>query len=293
MIRWLKAVRPPAFIFIQLPILLGASLYGRLGAHFNSESYVLSVVYGFLLQALIMLCNDYSDFETDRLNHTSTVFSGGSRVLASDQATLAEYKFGIVVVATFFGLYVALWSFCFRSLLPLYFALSSLLLIWFYHFGPLRLSYRGFGEFLQVFAMGVILPYFSFVLQGEAAFPWHELYPLWLSLLAAVCATTFPDYPSDFMSKKNTLAVRFGPRFAQWLTLLLMLICLSLNHDSASLSRGPFDKILKISAFGSVVVYILVIEAKPHQRLMNIKVLCPLLFNSSLFLAVILNSWII
>jgi 1,4-dihydroxy-2-naphthoate polyprenyltransferase len=224
---WLQASRLPSQSYIFFPLLLGQAIhFGRTG-HLDWTVFLLLHLYGLFLQLFIVYANDQADIETDRLNTTFTIFSGGSRTLVDGLISVrGNYAAVLTVVALNSIVGISLTALYQRGLaLPLIFV--SLGLLWLYSFPPVRLSYRGGGELLQMLGVGVILPVFGYYGQEGSlvAFPWHQLAFILPCQLACAMATALPDEPSDRASCKRTFAVLLGP-------LLVKLIIIGLNGAS-------------------------------------------------------------
>ena len=210
---WLQASRLPSQSYIFFPLLLGQTVhYGRTG-QLNWAVFLLLHLYGLFLQLFIVYANDRADIETDRLNTTFTIFSGGSRTLVNGLISVREnYAAVLTVVILNAAVGLALTAF-FQSMLALPLIALSLGLLWLYSFAPVRLSYRGGGELLQMLGVGMVLPVFGYYGQAGAltAFPWHLLAFILPCQLACAMATALPDEPSDRASSKRTAAVLLGP----------------------------------------------------------------------------------
>lgn len=214
---WLQASRLPSQSYIFFPLLLGQALRYAQTGQFNGTVFLLLHLHGLFLQLFIVYANDRADIETDRLNTTFTIFSGGSRTLVNGLITVREnYAAVLTVIVLNAAVGIALTAlFHIRLALPL--IALSLGLLWLYSFPPVRLSYRGGGEFLQMMGVGLVLPVSGYY--GQAgdliAFPWHLLAFILPCQLACAMATALPDEPSDRASCKRTAAVLLGPGVVQ------------------------------------------------------------------------------
>lgn len=210
---WLKASRLPSQLYIALPLLLGQVVASSVsGRPLHLGTLVLVQLFGVLDQLYIVYANDVADEATDATNLTFTAFSGGSRVLVEGMLTRRALMGGAATCAlAMLGVTGAL---AITRNAPSLFVLatSALLLLQMYSFGPLRLSYRGGGELLQMLGVGLVLPLYGYGAQrGDMrGFPWQLLLPLLPAQLACALATALPDEPSDRVSAKRTLAVRIG-----------------------------------------------------------------------------------
>ena len=209
---WTQAARLTSQSYIALPLILGQVLAWRVTEMWSWPVFLIVLLFGVFDQLYIVFANDYADRETDALNETSTIFSGGSRVLVDGSiAPEALLRAAVLMAALALGMGIALvvgWG---RFLvLPL--MVIGLALLWAYSFGPLRMSYRGGGEFLQMLGVGLILPLIGYAAQaGDLShFPSEVLaFLLPLNLATGLC-TALPDEPSDRVSRKRTLPVLLG-----------------------------------------------------------------------------------
>jgi len=114
------------------------------------------------------------------------------------------------------------------------FILFSLLLLWLYSYPPVRLSYRGGGELLQMIGVGLVLPLFGYYIQAGVlgSFPVRFLAPFLPLQLACAFSTTLPDEPSDRVGGKKTVSVLLGLKPSKGLVLFL--------HASAIVLYGLF-----------------------------------------------------
>lgn len=207
---WVRAARLPSQMYIFWPLLLGQAL--AMGHGFSWEIVLACHVYGLASQLYIVFANDLADMDTDRRNFTFTLFSGGSRVLVEgllSRRQLARAAALCAILSALAGVWLGLRH---HNWLPLPLILFGLALLWAYSYPPLRLSYRGGGEYLQMIGVGLVLPMIGFSAHSGtlAGMPW-TLMPLMLALsLSCALTTALPDEPSDRADDKRTHAVRFG-----------------------------------------------------------------------------------
>ncbi|AUX38725.1 1,4-dihydroxy-2-naphthoate octaprenyltransferase [Sorangium cellulosum] len=290
---WLKASRLASQPSIALPLLLGQLVATRpLGDRAPLHLGALAAVhlFGLLDQLFIVYANDVADQETDRRNRTATPFSGGSRVLVEGRlspralaAAALACAAGLVAVSV--GLAAARGA---PLLVPL--ALLAILLLWAYSYPPLRLSYRGGGELLQMAGVGAVLPLYGYLAQGGAPgrFPWALLVFLLPSHLGCAIATALPDEPSDRASAKRTLPVRLGgERAARCIVLLngLSLLLAPVGLGALGLRAGA---VLLVPAAATLAV-LLARPAPPGSRLLLVRVAAAATATLSLVGAVILG----
>lgn len=209
---WIKASRLQSQSYLFLPLLLGQILAMHTGHQFNWWLFALVHLYGLFMQLYIVYANDYADAETDKLNSTFNVFSGGSRVIPEGRLTSKEVGTGAIIMATLTTCIGIVGALFFDRILMIPLAIVSLLLLWMYSYKPLRLSYRGGGEFLQMTGVGLVLPLMGYYGQsGEImSFPWLLFAILLPTNLASGMTTSLPDEPSDRAFGKRTTSVMFG-----------------------------------------------------------------------------------
>ncbi|WP_437689706.1 prenyltransferase [Sorangium sp. So ce176] len=274
---WIRASRLASQPTIALPLLLGQLLGARAaGRPLDLATLAAVHLFGLLDQLFIVHANDVADQETDRRNRTATPFSGGSRVLVEGRLSpraLGAAALGcaaaLLVVSAWLAATVP--APAAPLLVPL--AIAALLLLWAYSYPPLRLSYSGGGELLQVVGVGVVLPLYGYVAQGGALerFPVALLACLLPSHLGCAIATALPDEPSDRESGKRTVPVRVGgERAARWVALLngLSLLLAPVGLGAAGLRPGAG---LLIPAAAALVV-LLARPAPPGSRLLLVRV---------------------
>jgi 1,4-dihydroxy-2-naphthoate octaprenyltransferase len=248
---WVKASRLPAQTFIFPSLLLGQMLYQTISGSFSWFIFSLLFFLGLTMHFYIVYANDYADYETDQHNMTFTPFTGGSRVLVEGDLGRASLLQGAIFMAFATLLLSGFISLMAGSIWPVVFAIVGLALLHAYSFYPIRLSYRGFGETLQMLGVGVVLPIIAFAAQGGALsiIPWSIVLVLLPSQLAMAIGTALPDAPSDIQSQKRTSAVLFGNVNAQ--RLMLALFAVSFTGLSALLGfNGDVTSLIMYGLFG-------------------------------------------
>ena len=233
---WIKASRVASNAYIVFPLLLGAALYKQETGQVSYRFLAVTLLFSVAVQLFIVYSNDYADVETDRHNKTFTPFSGGSRVLVDGELSRRQLGTAALVALAVCMSVGLLLVFLGRSGGPV-FAAISILLMWAYSYRPIRLSYRGGGELLQMAGVGGLLPLFGYYIQAGSIglFPWGYLAVLLPLNLACAVSTTLPDEPSDRLGHKQTFSVMAGISKAKLLVVLLyvsaLLIYAAANWD--------------------------------------------------------------
>jgi 1,4-dihydroxy-2-naphthoate octaprenyltransferase len=268
-LAWIRAARLPAQSNIAVPLLLGQALAVRDGARPSAACAALVFAFGLFFQLAIVFANDVADEETDATNATFTPFSGGSRVLPKKEIAPAVLLRAAVGAGACAGLASAAVAYAQRTPAPLLLWVAACALLHAYSFAPVRASYRGGGEILQVLGTGVVLPLFGFVGQRGtlASFPWPMLLAIAPIRLACAIATALPDEPSDRASSKRTLPVAIGSLGAGGVMALLAAVSIGLAARSAPGAKT----LLAIPAALAAIAFALS-RAEPGTRAMIVRV---------------------
>jgi 1,4-dihydroxy-2-naphthoate octaprenyltransferase len=156
-------------------------------------------------------------------------------------------------------------------LVPL--AVAAVALLWAYSYPPLRLSYRGGGELLQMVGVAGVLPLYGYVAQGGAlaGFPWALVALLLPTHLGCAIATALPDEPSDRESGKSTLPARVGGERAAWVIVALNGLSLALAPFGLGVLGLRAGVGLLVPAVAALAV-VLTRPAPPGSRLIQVRV---------------------
>lgn len=291
---WIQASRLPSQGYIFCPLLLGQALWFSRSGTFNLPLAGLTWLFGWVIQLYIVYANDLADVAIDRLNSTFTPFSGGSRVLVEGKLGVPDLKRAVAVTVVLNGLIGLGFLVLGRPLAPLL-ILSSLALLWLYSFPPVRLSYRGGGEFLQMAGVGVILPIFGYYIQAGSleVFPWRHVAALLPLQLACAFSTTLPDEPSDRAGGKKTIAVILGGDRAKTVVLSLHVMTLLLLAG-VMLPENRLIVFLSVIAVSIAAISGLIVSrarAMPGSRAMLAFVTCSILATLGLTTSIALERF--
>ena len=221
---WIQAARPLAQGNIFVPLLLGQGLAYGYCAAFSWKRFALVHLFGVLVHLFIIFANDAADWRGDVMNKTFNVFSGGSRVVPEGKLTPRQLAYAALAMAATLGVFGLVTSFALRLPFMLVLVTFPLSLLWAYSFPPLRLSYRGGGEWLQGLGLGLVLPLIGFYLQCGDFLPSmiKTLIPAVLLGWAGNVVTALPDAPADRQAQKRTYPVRHTQRRARRDALLVI-----------------------------------------------------------------------
>jgi 1,4-dihydroxy-2-naphthoate polyprenyltransferase len=202
----IRAARPLAHANIAPALLLGQALAYRLDGRFSLTALAYVHLFGVLDHLFIVLANDYADREADTSERT--LVSGGSGVIVEGRVRAETVRRAAIAA----GIALVLLGLVHGPVM-LGFALAAIALMLAYSYAPLRLSYRGHGEWLQGLGVGLLLPWVGFYVQsGSLAAPPGVLFGAVLLATASNVVTAMPDLASDARALKRTLPVRLGVR---------------------------------------------------------------------------------
>ncbi|MCC5815378.1 MAG: prenyltransferase [Leptospira sp.] len=225
-LNWIQASRLPSQLYIFLPLVLGQAI-GYQESEWNITNLIQLTLYGIFIQLFIIYANDYADQETDSLNETYTIFSGGSRVLVEGKIKPSHIRYASYFMALLSFLITLSLAYQGYLLSPIFWFLG-ILLLWMYSYPPFKLSYRGGGEFLQAIGLGIVLPFFGFYIATGtiSSYPWEILTILLPTQIACAITTSLPDQISDRISLKKTFSVLYGNIYAKLIILALQCVAL-------------------------------------------------------------------
>lgn len=301
-IYFLQAARPASQLYILLPLVLGFLIATEGGFSFSFH-FILLLLYSISIQLFIVFGNDYADQETDKLNSTYTIFSGGSRVLVDGTLKPESIRNSFLIMG-FVSFLVSL-VFVFQGLyLAFLFWLLSVVSLLCYSYPPFKLSYKGGGDLLQTLGLAIILPLYGYSIGtlslGDnpgmdllTGFPFRLLTVLVPTQWACAISTSLPDAPSDRLSHKRSFTVIFGDNIAKISILVLhtlSVIFLSYIFQDIENNKGlPIHNPESTQLFGSMVVPVLgiifglaFIKGKPGDKKLSAFVFLSLFVSISI-----------
>jgi 1,4-dihydroxy-2-naphthoate octaprenyltransferase len=210
---WILGIRPKTLAASIAPVLmgLGAAFYDR---HFSLHlsSAILTLLTAVLIQAGTNLSNDLFDYIKGADNQKRV---GPLRIMQSGFVTKKEMFLGIFIVfflASVCGIFLVI-----RGGLPiLIVGILSIICGFLYTAGPHPIGYMGLGEIFVLVFFGIIAFSGTYYVQTLAFSPMlivMGLIPGFFSV-AVLSANNLRDIKTDREAGKNTLAVKFGYRFA-------------------------------------------------------------------------------
>lgn len=221
---YLRAVRAPFFTATIAPVALGGAVaYFNIGS-FDWRMFWLTLLGAILAHAGTNVANDYSDHVTrnDEANKLFSPFNGGSRMIQAGLMSPAKVFILSLILfagAVYTGLYLntQLHGAPFELSPLLWLGVAGVALGIFYSGGPLRLSYRGFGDLCVMLGFGPVMALGAHYVQTQALTPttdWNYLTVLVASVPVAILVglilfvNGFQDYKADREVGKRTWIVR-------------------------------------------------------------------------------------
>lgn len=209
---WVLAARPKTLWAGIIPVIVGAVMAFEAG-EFHLISFLATLACAVLIQVGTNFANDLLDFQKGADNEAR---KGPMRVTQARLVTMHQMKIATITVlalAFLVGIYLvwrAGWPILIIGLLSILFAVL-------YTGGPFPLGYTGLGDIFVLIFFGPVAvggTYYIFaghinraVLLAGCA--------LGMIATAILVVNNLRDMETDRRSGKNTLAVRFGGRFAK------------------------------------------------------------------------------
>jgi len=240
-------VRPRAWPKLALPLVAGAAAAQAAG---YTTSLVAMLSLGVFLigdAMLIFAANDLVDEAADRVRRTREQVRTPKALLDGVVSRNAMAVAALVGAALVLGAGQLLADRT-ATRAPTALTAAAVFCVVLYEFAPFRLNYRGGGELVEAFGVGVVLP-----LLGASAFGAGcpralaaVLPALAFASLAGATASTLADADADAAAGKKTLAVRLGAASAGRAS-ALMLNFASLAAALGSLAGKPSAAVVAIA----------------------------------------------
>lgn len=298
---WLRAARLQLHTIGFTPLFLGNVVAWYEQGHFSGMRFFLSALIGLLIHLVTAFVNDLADVRTDESNAFRSLFSGGSGVIVDGLlprsslvkgASWAVFLSLLLTGVLVFSLQVHWGIFLFLG----WGLISSLG----YSLPPLKLSYRGGGEFLVLLNYGPALVWTGYFLQAgptPTPLPWVLSLPIGLAVFALIAITQFPDQEADRKAGKRSLVILLGER--RTLGIIAAAIVLSFLSVSVSLLTGAVPVLAGVlSLFGLPLAYgilriIICREEGPSDyiKLSQETLLLTLWFGLAPAVGLLLNKW--
>jgi len=209
--QFIKLTRAHIGIAVLPSFWLGSLFALILGYEFNIFIFLIGFLIIFLMYASASYINDYYDFEADKHNRQFG-FSGGSGVLQQYpklKQTTRYLAFIFILVSMILTIILAIISFI--PFWSIFFIGIGSFFSWFYSAPPIRLSYRGIGEFPHFIAGLMNTAWGYLILTGTIDLKLIIFaIPLSLHLLNVILLFEIPDREADIHGGKTNFIVNHG-----------------------------------------------------------------------------------
>lgn len=215
-VAWIRAARLQLHTIGFTPLLLGNVAAWYEHGNFSWPRFIIAMMIGLAIHLITAFVNDVADIRTDEANLLRTPFSGGSGVVVGGQLSRSDLIQGsigaafaavVLTAVLIFGLNVH-WAIVF-------FVAWGLLSATQYSLPPVKLSYRGGGEFLVLATYSVALVWVGYFVQAGPACSsliWVLSAPIGLAVFSLITMTQFPDLDADRRAGKRSLVIALGVR---------------------------------------------------------------------------------
>ncbi|KAB2904577.1 MAG: 1,4-dihydroxy-2-naphthoate octaprenyltransferase [Anaerolineae bacterium] len=240
---WYQAARPRSLTATYVPIALGGVIALQDGA-FNVLFFVLALLGTLALQIGANLSNEYFDYakgvEAEKTHGLGLILKQG--YLTPQQVLIGAV--GSFVIGSLIGLFLVSQT----GWLILWIGLAGVAVAILYTAGPFALAYIGLGEIAVFIFMGPLIVLGTYYVMTEKTSDQTIIGALPIAFLVAAIlhANNLRDLDADKVSGKNTLAVRFGRRFAQGEYVVLTLGGLVMVVLLAILGQIPATSLLSL-----------------------------------------------
>ena len=224
---WIQAIRAPFFTASVIPLLLGMALAYYETRIFDPILGILLLIAGIAVHGGTNLLNDYFDQETDRLNEFYSAFNGGSRMIQNEIIPPRQILIVSICCYILAFLAVSVIILLTQGILLLILLGIAIMLGAFYTAIPIRLSYRGLGEF-AVFVgfgpLGVVSAYYIQTNLLNLSTTILISLPIAFMIAMVLFINEFQDFDADSLAGKNTMVVLIGKKKASFIYITGMLL---------------------------------------------------------------------
>lgn len=211
--RWWYALKPASWPKLLVPAVLGQGAGALHAGRVSAWGLAVGAGFSVLLLVFIVLLNDWSDAEVDRVKRAMYPRECSPKTIPDGLLSRSALLTG-GLVALLLGLAIA-FAGAHVAHTPLlgWSALACAGIFAAYSLPPLRLNYRGGGELLEALGVGVALPAWNALAQGGAALPAAllDVLPAFMVLsFASALASGLSDENSDRAGGKRTFTTLLG-----------------------------------------------------------------------------------
>lgn len=266
--RLARITRAPFLQVSIIPVAVAGAFAFKEGT-FDFLPFIFSLLAIVFLHLGVNTINDYYDHlqKADELNIRPTPFSGGSRVIQQrleNPRTVLTVAVICFVLAVVFGMYVVF----LRGITLLIISLIGLIFGIFYTAPPLKLVYRGLGEFTVFVLLGPLaLAGAEIAIAGEFS---RELFfasiPIGIWVMLILVANEFPDAEFDARANKNHLVVVMGKKSAAYMYAVFAYLSFIVIAVGVGLDIMSVTTLLVLLAFKPAYDAVKFLVSKPERE---------------------------
>jgi 1,4-dihydroxy-2-naphthoate octaprenyltransferase len=200
----LRLSRPLHLLLAALTYFLGASIANYLGKPFRTDSFWLGLIVVLLAQISMNLLAEVFRPLNEPITEDETL---------KDRLTLRNNTLYVSIAALTANAVIAflLYNNDRLTLSSFFFLLLSLVIVLTYSVPPVRLTNRGFGEFLLAAHLAYVFPSIAYILQAGETHRFLMLtIPLAFLAFAYFIIMDFPSFASDNKYERVTFLTRLG-----------------------------------------------------------------------------------
>ena len=229
--KWLIGARPRTLPAAIAPVLVGTALAG---SDFDAFRALLALCVSVGLQVAVNFSNDYSD----GIKGTDENRVGPTRLVASKLATASQVKRAALLSFIFASL-AGTWLAILTSPWLILIGIISIAAAWGYTGGKNPYGYSGFGELSVFVFFGLVATMGTFYAQTEkiTLLSFIVSIPMGALSCAILSINNLRDRPLDKIAGKNTMAVRYGDKWAR----IAIVALLVMAHLAALATLNPFS----------------------------------------------------
>lgn len=216
---WIKAFRLKFLLAAPIPqVFIGASIAWHFKSIFDPLLFIIVMLGSVLAYLGCFGINEYFDYKSKAdifAQKDKTPFSGGSGTLPAGLLNSRD-MLNCSIVVLGLGTFTAAYLTFLAGPILILFALIAIIGACSYTAPPMKLSYRGIGEFWTGLYCGPIMVLGTYyVFTKELAFaPILSAIPVGILVAAILWLNEILDYSADKQAGKETLVVKFGKKCA-------------------------------------------------------------------------------
>jgi 1,4-dihydroxy-2-naphthoate octaprenyltransferase len=226
---WIFVMRLQFMPFVVFPYILGSVMLLHRD-FFSTEKFIFGISISVLIFIIMVVISEVMDLEGDIINSTEDMMSGGSKVLVNKILSKKEifiFTFILHIILISIYIYIFLnWDIK-DVIIYLIFGLAGYIISVGYSVPPLKINYRGGGEFATGIGMGILPLMAGYFSQAGANFTPLILYyaiPLSMYHFMTKHISEIPDLDADIKVGKKTTVMLTGIKWGFYSVSIAMIL---------------------------------------------------------------------